>query len=226
MSIYVERTDAAFNLQLKTFASKIGTYSTTLGLTPTQVATVNADSLFFDYVINSMLTMQTFAHSYTKYKHDLRHGHVTVLGALPSVPVLPTPPTAVTADIEKRFRALIQTFVQSPNYTLAIGKDLGIVGPANTFDPTTGKPNLSIDLGAGGHPQLHYMRGNFDGVEIWKDSGTGFAKLERITQTNYTDHTPLPTAKTAAVWQYKLIFLYKDEVVGTYSDIVSITVNG
>ncbi|MEO8761708.1 MAG: hypothetical protein ABI388_09730 [Bacteroidia bacterium] len=226
MTIYIERQDAAFNLQLKNFVAKIGTYATPLGLTTAQINSIKADALYFDYVLNAMITFQTFAHNYTKYKTELRHGHVTNLGGLPTLPVLGAAPAVVTADIEARFRNLIQSFAKNANFTAAMAQDLGIEAPANNFDPATGKPVLTIDFNHGGHPVLHYTRGEFDGVEIWKDTGAGFIKLERITQTNYTDNTTLPAAGQAAVWKYKLIFLYKDTVVGQYGDVVTVTVYG
>lgn len=226
MTIFIERQDAAFNLQLKNFAAKINTYATALGITAAQVNSIKADSLYFDYVLNAMITYQTFAHNYTKYKTELRHGHVTNLGGLPTPPVLGAAPALVAADIETRFRALIQGFSHNANFTAAMAQDLGIEAPANNFNPATGKPVLTIDFNHGGHPVLHYTRGNFDGVEIWKDTGSGFVKLERINQTTYTDNSPLPAAGQAAVWRYKIIYLYKDNVVGDYSDAVSITVYG
>ncbi|MEO8759351.1 MAG: hypothetical protein ABI388_00390 [Bacteroidia bacterium] len=226
MTIYIATNDAAFNLQLKNFAAKIGTYATPLGLTTAQVNAAKADSLYFDYTLNAMITFQTFAHNYTRYKTELRHGHVANLGGLPAVPVLGAAPAVVTADIEARFRALIQSFTHNANFNANMAQDLGISAPVDTFNPATGKPLLTIDFTAGGHPTLHYTRNQFDGVEIWKDTGTGFLKLERITQTAYTDLTALPAANQAAVWKYKAIYLYKDAVVGSYSDDVSITVYG
>ena len=224
--ILIERTDAAFNLQLKNIANKISGYAPLFGLSAAVVAATKADSLAFDYALNSMVTIQTYSHNYTKFKTELRHGHVSNLGGFPALPVLGTAPAAVPADIETRLRALLQTIIHHPNYTTAIGQDLGIVGAPSVFNPQDGKPLFTITLTAGGHPNLSYTRGNFDGAEIWKDSGAGFMKLERITQTSYTDLTPLPAANVAVVWHYKMIFLYKDEVVGAYSDVVSITVNG
>ena len=228
MSIIIERKDEAYSLQLKTFAGKIGTYQTTFNLTNAQIASIKADALAFDYALTCMNIIDTFSHNYNQYKHELRHDKTVTLGGFPVLPVLPVAPAAVAADIEARFRAFIQLLVHSPNkaYTTAIGQDLGIVAPTSVFNPATGKPKFTLELTAGGHSTLHYTKGDFDGVEIWKNSGTGFAKLERITLTTYTDPTPLPAANVAALWQYKLIFVYKDAVVGAYSDVVSITVHG
>ncbi len=226
MSTVVKNSDADFNLQLKNVANKIPSYATTFGLSTAQVNAIKADSAAFDYALNSMITMQTFAHNYTKYKTELRKEHLSNLGGFPVLPNLGTAPAAVAADIESRFRTFIQTIIHNANYTEAIGQDLGIVGASNTFNPATGKPLFTIALTAGGHPTLLYTRGEFDGVEIWKDSGAGFMKLERITQTSYTDSTALPAANVATVWHYKMIFLYKDAIVGAFSNVVSITVNG
>jgi len=221
MSTFIEKADAEFNLQLKTFATKIPTYQVLFGLTNAQVAAVKADSLAFDYMLNYMNIMQTFAHNCTEYKSELRHSSTAVIGAFPVLPTMAAPPAAVLADIEARFRAIIQLLVHNPNkaFTTAVGQDLGVIAPATNFDPATGKPKFTITLTAGGHPTLSYTKGDFDGVEIWKDSGAGFAKLERITQTSYTDPSALPAANAAALWNYKMIFVYKDAVVGSYSDV-------
>ncbi len=228
MTTHIETSDAGFNLQLKTFVSKIPGYATLFGLSTAQINAVKADSLAFDYALSCAQIMQTFAHNYTEYKTQLLHANITNLGGFPTLPVLPAAPAAVPADIKGRFRTLIQSLIHNPNkvYTQNIGEDLGIAGPASNFDPATGKPKFTIAHSAGGHPKLNYTKGSFEGVEIWKDTGAGFLKLERITQTTYIDPSALPAANAAAVWKYKLIYLYKDAVAGEFSDVVSITVNG
>ncbi|MHB8402414.1 MAG: hypothetical protein ACYDCN_10405 [Bacteroidia bacterium] len=228
MSTFIEKTDSAFSLQLTNFANKISAYQTTFGLTNAQIASIKADALAYAYVISCLSMIETFAHNYNQYKHELRHDKTVTLGGFPALPVFPPAPAAVLADIEARFRAFIQLLVHNPNkaYTVAIGQDLGIVSPLSVFDPAHGKPQFTLELTAGGHPHLHYTKGDFDGVEVWKDSGAGFLKLERVTLPTYTDPTALPSANVAALWRYKMIFVYKDAIVGDYSDIVSITVHG
>jgi hypothetical protein len=228
MSTFIEKKDEAYSLQLTNFANKISTYQTTFNLTNAQIASIKADALAYAYVISCLQIIETFAHNYNQYKHELRHDKTVTIGGFPALPVLPPAPAAVAADIEARFRAFIQLLVHNPNkaYTVAIGQDLGIVAPTSVFNPATGKPRFTLEVTAGGHPHLHYTKGDFDGIEVWKNSGTGFLKLERVTLPTYTDPTPLPAANVAAFWQYKLIFVYKDAVVGAYSDVVSITVHG
>ena len=234
MAINIETNDAAYNLQLKNFANKIGGYSAVLGLTPADVASIKADALAFDYVLGNLLATQTFAQNYTAYKTALLHGGALSLGALPVQPVFTAAPAMPLADVKGRFRALIQVITHKKNaYTTAIGQDLGIEAAVVPFTPATGKPVFFIEPSSGGYPNLRWTRGKFQGIEIWKDSGpstgsgqAGFAKLDRDMRPDYIDKTNLPAAGQTAVWKYKMIYLVNDEVVGNWSDVVSVTVHG
>jgi hypothetical protein len=229
MALIVEKADAAFNLQLKNFANKISTYSTALGLTAAEVTAIKADAAAFDYLLSNQEAVQTFAQTYTAYKNLLRKGGQSVLGALPTAPVFAAAPAMPAPNVESRFRSLTQRISNSSAYTTAIGEDLGIEGPsaaAAKATMTAGKPVFFIELSLGGHPNLRWTKGKFDGVEIWKDSGTGFTKLDRDMRPDYIDKSNLPAAGIAAVWKYKMIYLLNDEPIGNWSDVVSVTVVG
>jgi hypothetical protein len=43
---------------------------------------------------------------------------------------------------------------------------------------------------------------------------------------DYIDKSNLPAAGITAVWKYKMIYLLKDEVIGNWSDVVTVTVHG
>jgi hypothetical protein len=226
MAIFIEKTDTAFNLQLKNFANKISNYSAALGLTAAEVTAVKADAAAVDYVFGNQLTVQTFAQNYTAFKNQLRTGSGLTLGALPTLPAFAAAPALPAVNVENRFRNLLQRITHSPNYTTAMGQDMGIEASATVFTPADGKPIFDIELSSGGHPNLLWTRGKFQGVEIWKDSGIGFVKLDRDMRPDYIDKTNLPVAGATAVWKYKMIYLVNDEVVGSWSDVVSVTVQG
>ena len=63
-------------------------------------------------------------------------------------------------------------------------------------------------------------------MEIWKDSGKGFEKLDKDFFPDFTDKTALPAPGASILWKYKMIYLLKDETVGNWSDEVSVTVSG
>ena len=85
-----------------------------------------------------------------------------------------TPPvsvTAVPAGVFTRLGLLVTSIKSDPNYTDAIGRDLGIIAAQTPFDPQCGKPVIKITFSSGGHPTLLWTKGKFQGIEIWKDKG-------------------------------------------------------
>jgi hypothetical protein len=121
---------------------------------------------------------------------------------------------------------MIQRIVNHLNFTPALGEDLGITSPVVAFSKASGKPTFSAQLTSGGYPLLVWLRGKFEGVEIWKDSGSGFVKLDRDMRPDYIDKSTLPAAGASAAWRYKMIYLINDEHVGVWSDVVTVTVYG
>ena len=86
--------------------------------------------------------------------------------------------------------------------------------------------HVCVLLIQGGKPEIVWTKGDFDGVDIYVDRGSNqFVFLATDTYPNYTDNAPLPTSGVA-VWRYKAICRYGDEIVGQYSYIVSIAVGG
>jgi hypothetical protein len=229
MALIIEKNDAAFNAQLKNFVNKIDTYKATLGLSADEVSSVTGDALAFDYVVTSQLATQTFAQNYTSYKNLLRKGGEVALGVLPVLPALAAPPAMPLPNLESRFRNLLQRITHSNAYTEAMGLDLGIESPAATASRASldaGKPDFFIELSSGGHPNLRWTKGRYQGVEIWKDSGSGFAKLDRDMRPDYIDKTNLPPAGATALWKYKMVYLLDDEPIGQWSNVVVVTVHG
>jgi hypothetical protein len=226
MATYIESTDVTFNTQLKNFVSKIDTHASVLGLSTAEVASIKIDSHAFDYVVTNHVAIQSFAQNYTAFKSQLKKGGALTLGPLPILPALSAPPLMPSGDIIRRFRALVQRITHMNTYTPAIGYDLGIEASVKVFNPSLGKPVFYIEYVSGGLPQLCWPKGNYDGVEIWKDASNGFFKLDRDIRPNYIDKSPLPPAGITAIWKYKMIYIINDEPVGLWSDVVSITVYG
>jgi len=226
MATFIEKSDSLFNGQIKNFANKLPLYGTALGLTAAEIASVKADSLAVDYVFGNQLTVQTYGQNYTTFKNTLRKGGDQTLGALPAAPVFAAAPPMVAINVEARFRALLQRITHQPGYTTAMGEDLGIEAPAENFAPMSGKPLFTIEPSSGGYPNLRWTKGKYQGVEIWKDSGQGFVKLDRDMKPDYIDKSNLPAVGTSAMWKYKMIYLLNDEISGNWSDVVAVTVHG
>lgn len=229
MSSFINSTDEGFAFQLNTFCSKIDTYSATLGLTIDEVKGVKADNDLFLWALQVQDDTQKFAQNFTDFKNLLRYGNGTeVLTLIPVPPVFPPPPPIVDANVQKRFSDLVKRIKGSPNYTKGIGENLGIEIAHTPFDPQLGKPAFKTSYSSGGHPNLIWKKGKFQGVEIWvnRNDNKGWLKLERDFHPDFIDKAALPPAGQSAVWNYKMIYLYKDEVVGEWSAEQSITVYG
>ena len=222
----MEKTTDKFYLQLDNFCRKIDGYATTLGITTADSDPIKGDRDFLHYLLLTKKAYKDYGQNWTKYVDLAIFGHKNeVLGTLPPLPVLATAPTPTAENMQKRFSNIISKCKSSNNFTTAIGTDLDIMVNPTVFDPTQGKPILKVVLNAG-YPEISYSRNKFHGIAIYKDSGSGYVKLERIHETHYIDHSALPAHGAAQVWKYKAIYLYHDAETATMSDEVSITVMG
>ncbi len=77
-----------------------------------------------------------------------------------------------------------------------------------------------------GHPTLHTKIGDYDGFEVWKDTGTGFAFLNVSDTPNFTDPSALPASGVEVIWKYKIIYRYKNVQIGNWSVTISVAVKG
>jgi hypothetical protein len=226
MPLYLEKADLAFNAQMKNLASKIGKYATVLEISPTELASLQADAAAVDYVVSNQGAVQSFAQQFTSYKRLLLLGGSSAQAVVPEVPVLGQAPAMPKYNVKARLRFLLQRISHHPAFNKGISEDLGIEAPQQKFVPTAGKPLFKVQLASGGYPKLRWKKKKYQGVEIWKDAGQGFAKLDRDMIPDYVDKSALPAAGQSATWKYKMIYLLDDEHCGSWSDEVSAIVHG
>jgi len=225
---FVKKEDTAFGLQLKHFADKLPTYASVLGITTAEVASAKADADYFNWTLAGQTAYAQRSKDWTAYKDLLRSSgnSAATLGATPVAPVLPTAVPAVSANIEWRFRQMVRRIKGSTSYTEAIGRDLDIIASTENADYTNVKPVLKIELVAG-QPHIIWKKNGLDGIEIWKDNGSGnFNLLVFDMRPNHLDNSALPEIGQSIVWRYKAIYRKNDQRVGNWSDEISITVMG
>jgi len=223
---YLPRKDADKELWLKNFADKLSKYATKYSILPAEVTATQQDKQAFSYWLNAVHQHTEQNKNLVAYKNELKDGVAD--GASPSiVPVVALPAGAVNVapGIFKRATALGNRIKAHKDYTLADGEDLGLEGSTiATTDPQTLKPVLKLRLISGGRPEIVWQQNGADSLEIWvdRDDDTGFHFLAIDTRPNYTDKHELPAK--AEKWQYKAIYKIDDEQVGSWSDIMSISV--
>jgi hypothetical protein len=223
---YIKGDLVAFSQQLNNYSGKLSNYTTTLNLTADEIASSVADAAYLAWVVNGMVNAEDNHRQWTAFKDLMRYGPANLTTTAPIGVVLPAPPDTVAPDIQLRFSSQVARIKKHPNYTDAIGKELGIIAAHTPFNPQDGKPVIKVVFSSGGHPHLLWTKGKFQGIEIWKDKGTGFERLDKDFNPDFTDKAALPAEGASAIWKYKVIYLYKDEQVGSWSDEISVTVSG
>jgi hypothetical protein len=232
---------------LQLFSAKLATYAALLGITPAELASAQADSDAFKFIVLSLKAYKDYVEGYTQAKNILRDKEGTPLAAWPAMPPVPMPPALVPAGIFKRNARLVGRIKKNDNYNEQIGKDMGIIG-ADTpdLDPTTLKPVIKAVLVSGGHPELQWNKPQgIDGIHFFvkRSSGAaaptpgtptpgagatpaGFTFLASDTEPHYIDTAALPAQGETAVWTYLAIYFRNGENIGQYSAEVKVTVTG
>ena len=213
---------------LQNFANKIATYATKYGISTSEVADMVASALFYAYWNNYNNQYAEYQKKLTKYLAELREGveSGSTASVMPTAPIIGTVPPSVSPGIFKRAISLVNTIKSKTSYTTADGNDLGIEGvESSSRNLEAEKPVIEIKLVQGGKPEIVWTKGDFDGVDIWVDRGNGtWVFLATDTYPNYIDTFNLPISGQSAIWKYKAIYRYGDDIVGLWSDVASIAV--
>jgi hypothetical protein len=225
---FLPRRDGDRRLWLNQFSHALDQHGLTLGLSAGDIAGVQKDAAMFSWVVEVVELFKTNTAGRFTFKQILCDGSKgQLLGEMPAIPVLPAPPPAVRAGIFPRLKKLVQRIKNHPNYTAAIGQQLGNVGAEHVIDWPGLKPQLKVVLSTG-QPLIIWTKGATDGLEIWVDrnDGKGSVYLARNSDPDYLDRSALPAPDQSAVWVYKAIYLSGDQRVGQWSDLASVAVSG
>lgn len=227
MGTYLESTDEKLAIQMTNFGSKIGGYASSFALTPAEVTSIQADATLFSWSVTNLKKIETYKQNWTSFKNILKKGEANVTtNASPAAPTLDAAPTAVAPGVLLRFTTMVNRVKAHPAYTTAIGQNLGIESATETNTNTDdAQPTLKA-LVRGGKVNLIWKKAGFSGIVIEKDSGAGFATIDKDFSPDFIDNSPMPAAGESAIWKYRASYLVGDDKVGLMSDIVTITVAG
>ena len=228
MATFIIRDDSGFATQLTTFATNIDQYATVLNLTTDEVNSIKADSKYFAYIVKCHETISDYAKAVTSHKDNAHHGSKNKpISNFPQLPILPVSPPAVPPGIKQRFSKLAARIKKSANYSKEIGIALGIIAVQHHFDPHQGEPKLKIITKDAQPPVIKFKKGNYQAIELWKDTGNGFVKVDVVMYSNHVDlTTPMPDSGKSAIWKYRAIYIYKGKIVGKWSTEYTVTVLG
>ena len=225
---YIESTDPKFKTQLNGFCENYSTYESELGVLDSKITALYAGNAVVQVIFSQQEKMQTGSYTFTAFKNLIRNGNGSdATSTYPLLPVYPAVmPPMCDANVEELFKEVIQDCQDSGNLSELIAKALGIFAEDVVDTMSSGTPNLTVKMAGGGHPQLHCTMGDYEAYEIWKDTGTGFIRYDVSSAPNYVDMATLPAVGTNVIWNYKVIYRYKNVQIGNWSVVVSIAVSG
>ena len=223
---YIPNGDADKGIWMGNFSSKLPTYATVVGITAAEVTAIQKDALMYQYVLSMLEGYKQTVNNITSYKNLLKHAvGQQHLGALPVAPTLATAPATVPEGVFDRVSKLVKRIKASVSYTEAMGNDLGIIAPTQSFDRTILQPDLKVNLDAG-RPHIKCVKGYADAIDFYVDrkDGAGFILIGRLLKTDYIDTTNLPATIAIVEWDYKAMFVVGNDNVGLMSPVVSVIV--
>jgi hypothetical protein len=197
----------------------------TFGFTAPQMALMLLDLNAYKYTIVFNNAVKAFTKTCSAFKKAMNNGTGTAAAAFPVFAVPPLPPPAVPPGVFTRLLAIIKIIKANPNYTVAIGMSLKIIGAEINPDWEFLTPDLSLTLAAG-KPKTKCPKQNTDGIQLlcMRGTETVFTLIATVTLASYTDIRANLVAGQPETRIYKALFLVNDVVVGIPGNPVSIMV--
>ncbi|MCE9610411.1 MAG: hypothetical protein K8R23_09480 [Chthoniobacter sp.] len=212
-----------------TYAAELVLANATLGLPAGDVTATVADARFLQYAAGSWLVAtRDFGPAATSALEELYEGPGADPFVLPvfSAPALPVGVAAVGAGALQRIFAFVQVIKTSPNYTEAIGLQLGIVGSEETAENLVPSFTLKVERGDTSEVvRVAFRKYGRPGVAIYSRRNGGAWELLAIDLASpYLDARPLLVATAPETREYRLQYYEAEAPVGDFTAIASVTV--
>ena len=216
-----------FVIWIQNFARKIIDHATTLDIDAATVTQITNDAYLCGYALQVTEIYKHELSETVKFRKLLYNGDPgLVLGypVAPVMPVLPGPPVP-KAGVVQRVSKVAKEIKLHPNYTEAIGMDLGIIGSEQVIDWSEQVPVLKLKLQSNS-VRIDFDKGLSDGIRIYSRRGdeTEWTFLDVDANPPYYDKRKNLVTGKGETREYKAIFILKDQEAGMESAIYPISV--
>ena len=211
------------------YATELPIANAVLGLAAPDVAASVADAKFLEYASGPWLTAtRDFGPTCTSALEELYSGGGGAAFVLPAftVPALPAGVVAVPAGALDRIFGYVQGIKGHPNYTEAIGLQLGIVGAEASAENPVPTFTLKVERGDTSEVvRVVFRKYGRPGVAIYGRRGGGAWELLAIDLNSpYLDERPLLVPAQPETRDYRLQYFEADAPVGDFTAIASVSV--
>jgi len=211
------------------YATQLPIANVILAMAADNVINTVKDARFGEYGCGAWLTStREFGPAATASIEGLLNTAANDPFVLPSltVPALPAGVVAVAPGLLKRIFLFVQAIKANPNYTEAIGLQLGIVGQEDAAEHALAEFFLKVERSGGCEcVKIVFKKFGRQGVVIYCKRGGGAWEMLAIDLSSpYLDERPLLVAGTPEIREYKLQFYDDAAAVGDFTDVSSVTV--
>ena len=160
---------------ISNLAHKLPLVAESLGIAPDEVQGVQEDSAYLSFALTAKNLHMLKAEEWVT--HALLAQNGSGVNPMPKAIQLGPAPKVVPAGALNRVSDMVVRMKRHGNYTEAIGRDLGVVGPEKRVDLGEIRPTLDVRLESG-RPFLTWSKGPAQSAEIRVDYGTGRTRRE------------------------------------------------
>ena len=217
--------DEEFDTWFHNLVMKFGGYAVALGYSTGFADALTAEYEWFHWAFTAQKLFETEVSERVAFKRLLRDGPTgSPTPAVPSAPSLSVPEGDVPAPgIVPRLSKLVQAIRNNPAYTESMGADMGIV-PSGPSSSESLKPDASASAGMSSTVKVIFKKNGHDAVIIegQRGSETGFAQLDKVMRSPWTDNRAPLVAGQPEIRKYRLCYCDGDEAVGDFSDVITV----
>ncbi len=212
---------------LNTFSANLATHAATLAIAPAELALIVVMAAYYSYIVALIDLSKKFTQSLTKFKNNLSNAALgTVIGAVPVLTITVAPPPPATIGIFTYISGLVQRIKGHPNYTPAIGENLGIIGAEQLpFDEINFKPTGKGESRMS-YVNIDYFKDQSDSMNVYGVDGAVLTYLGNDKDTPWHDTRPLHVAGQPENRTYVLHAVKHDIEIGKPSDPIVVTFAG
>lgn len=217
------QTLAAQLLQITNFQAKAPKYAASLGFT---MAEVDAICDAFTGAVNSAEECKRTMQAMTQWRDEVLYGKETgqAVEQAPVFPVVGT--TDYTQGVVKQFHELRDRIVSSPNYTIAIGEDLGLVGAVITAKPADEvQPVIKSVQASGVSVQIRGSMQGMDALRVeYAPNGGAFRPVGFLTSMPGTISITDGAETGPQNGRVRAVYVRKNADYGNYSPEFPVTI--
>lgn len=207
------------------FGSQFANLAASLGFTPAEVSTTNADCILVGELAAIAIQLDAYTKAVRQYRTIITESPIgEKTPSFPAVPGYPSPAGPATGVFE-RIDDLVKRIRVSPTYTNEIGALLGILptNSGNVIPPEDMQPTLKMQAMPGSVVQVKFVRGTTDGVAVemkldnadtWSDAGRYAASPAEIVIPQNAQQLPRAVLLRAR-------YVDGNSPVGQFSDVVT-----